>query len=752
MFKPNESKDGKIITFYSYKGGTGRTMSLSNIACLIGIIEPTKKVLIMDWDLEAPGLHRYFVPYTPSLEEEVFDKQKGILELFEIYQKAIKANKQTVLADCEEVLENIDLNQFIFELSIQPNLKRKKGDNFSVFFLKAGEYNDTYTKRLSHFDWNAFFYSAPTFFQEFAEYLCQSYDYILIDSRTGNTDIGGICTHLLPEKLVTVFTPNKQSLTGILDLAKKATNYRVESGDFRPLEIIPLPSRVDLENSIQRVNWKSGNETERIAGYQTQFEQLLKSIYNLETSKISLENYFNKVQIRHDSTYAFGEKIAVLEENWEDTSAFANNYWHFYQELFKEDNIYDLPNLKNVLIYYKKGLGKITSAIVDELYNIDNEEVVIFYATNQTTETELTKLASQAHLIITIVADEFIQNKNIITENNSPYSSRNDLIIERFIEAKKNFNIPVSMSQDKLVDFRIEGESEEFTHYRNVIEEKLVSLRADKLKKEQGIVLNRIAKHSKNEQEAIRNYLIELRDTDSKQLYPNPLLHEDSQLFNSLSDKGKQKISEGRNLILNYNDFFLSSSEKNAFLLNNEFSALIEFFFDNMPDITPIHSNLLALLIFNFLRDEGLVGNSSFADYHEKYVTRVRINPSISFVQLIDNRTFNSKFAQSEYEGYKENLKQHHLTSSFFPILTESLIDLMPTRSINNKSDWINEVKNIQHLNLLSFSNAAIFNSKNKDLAVSNAAKIFKKEIKNLAQKIVQNRENIINQYINNLS
>jgi hypothetical protein len=40
---------------------------------------------------------------------------------------------------------------------------------------------------------------------------------VLIDSRTGLTDIRGICTMLMPEKLVVVFTPNRQSLTGVID-------------------------------------------------------------------------------------------------------------------------------------------------------------------------------------------------------------------------------------------------------------------------------------------------------------------------------------------------------------------------------------------------------------------------------------------------------------------------------------------------------------------------------------------------------
>lgn len=44
--------------------------------------------------------------------------------------------------------------------------------------------------------------------------------YVLIDSRTGITDTSGICTSILPEKLIAVFTPNRQSLDGVLDLAR----------------------------------------------------------------------------------------------------------------------------------------------------------------------------------------------------------------------------------------------------------------------------------------------------------------------------------------------------------------------------------------------------------------------------------------------------------------------------------------------------------------------------------------------------
>jgi len=56
-----ENRKGSVITFYSYKGGTGRSLALSNVAWILA--SAGKRVLVMDWDLEAPGLHRYFKPF-----------------------------------------------------------------------------------------------------------------------------------------------------------------------------------------------------------------------------------------------------------------------------------------------------------------------------------------------------------------------------------------------------------------------------------------------------------------------------------------------------------------------------------------------------------------------------------------------------------------------------------------------------------------------------------------------------------------
>src|SRR5262249_5649929 len=78
---------GQVITFYSYKGGTGRTMSLANVACLLAErLGNEGSVLVVDWDLEAPGLHRFFPGrLAPNVSDTSLglDHRLGLIDLFQ---------------------------------------------------------------------------------------------------------------------------------------------------------------------------------------------------------------------------------------------------------------------------------------------------------------------------------------------------------------------------------------------------------------------------------------------------------------------------------------------------------------------------------------------------------------------------------------------------------------------------------------------------------------------------------------------
>jgi hypothetical protein len=75
---------GQIITFYSYKGGTGRSMTLANVAWILA--SNGYRVLTLDWDLEAPGLHRYFHPF---LLDKELTSTDGVIDF--VSQFAVEA-------------------------------------------------------------------------------------------------------------------------------------------------------------------------------------------------------------------------------------------------------------------------------------------------------------------------------------------------------------------------------------------------------------------------------------------------------------------------------------------------------------------------------------------------------------------------------------------------------------------------------------------------------------------------------------
>ena len=80
--------EGKIVTFYSYKGGTGRTMALANVAWILA--SRGLKVLVVDWDLESPGLHRYFHPF---LDPAKITATSGVIEMIRDYAFAVTSEE-----------------------------------------------------------------------------------------------------------------------------------------------------------------------------------------------------------------------------------------------------------------------------------------------------------------------------------------------------------------------------------------------------------------------------------------------------------------------------------------------------------------------------------------------------------------------------------------------------------------------------------------------------------------------------------
>ena len=404
---------GQIITFYSYKGGAGRSMALVNTACLLAQ-RSQGKVLMIDWDLEAPGLLNYFGPYLENSSPQI-----GLLEFMERCQRKIKR---------KTLKENPAIFHSLFEslkdYLIPINLPRSTAQ---LYLLPAGELNDSFPERHQKFDWHGLFKKAPYFFSAFAQYLSEQFEYVCIDSRTGFTDTGGICTMVLPEKLVCVFTPNNQSLQGVLALSHRATQYRINSDDLRPLMIYPLPSRIELEEEELKHAWKTT--------YKNEFKQLFQEVYGLPNS-ISLDTYFDNVMIRHVSRYAYGEEIAVLEEQDPDRYSLEEAYRSFCVQLTDVECIWEDKPFHQVIrpfevgfIFSQKNQPEMNQLLTwlkpmkkDRVINWEDTTILPFEKWDETNASRLLQERGGYDLIFTILSGTLNEQVNGNNDNTQTFS------------------------------------------------------------------------------------------------------------------------------------------------------------------------------------------------------------------------------------------------------------------------------------------------------------------------------------------
>jgi cellulose biosynthesis protein BcsQ len=323
------TEPGKVIAFYSYKGGTGRSMALANVGCILAQHpDVSSQILLVDWDLEAPGLHRYFRRHLYGAfhgSEEQQEKTPGVIDLFVALRDRINESDNESLQDYEStkrMLGGISLEEYIISTDIP-----------GLHLMKAGCFDSEYAGKVVRFDWPAIYAKAPFLIRAFADRLAADYRYVLIDSRTGLTDTSGICTMLLPEILVAVFTPNRQSLTGVIDLIREAGQYRSQSDDLRPLTVYPLPSRIEASEPTLRQQWRFGDANSDIVPFQRSFEKVFKEIYGL--SECNLTPYFDDVQIQHVPKYAYGEDIAVIDEGTRDRLSLTESFQRFTRKLVR---------------------------------------------------------------------------------------------------------------------------------------------------------------------------------------------------------------------------------------------------------------------------------------------------------------------------------------------------------------------------------------------------------------------------------
>ncbi|MEV6444663.1 AAA family ATPase [Amycolatopsis sp. NPDC051716] len=263
---------GTVITFYSYKGGVGRSFTLANVALVLA--RWGYRVLTIDWDLEAPGLHHYFRPLLPKMPKG------GVVDLASDF-----------LAGAERPARHAIRLDFA------------EGE---VSLLAAGRQDADYTRRVQSIDWQDLYRDG---FAEFLERCraqwTEKYDFVLIDSRTGISDIGGICTAHLPDRLVVLFTANQQSVEGAVDIAHLANLARDRLPYDRPPHLV-LPILSRLDNRV---------EYQRAEAWQQRCAEVASPLFrNWLAKSVTQDLMLRHTTVPYVSYWSFGEQLPVLDE------------------------------------------------------------------------------------------------------------------------------------------------------------------------------------------------------------------------------------------------------------------------------------------------------------------------------------------------------------------------------------------------------------------------------------------------------
>ena len=168
----------RTLTFYSYKGGVGRTLASANFA--VYAARRGIRTAIVDFDLDAPGVASKLV----GLLQE--PRGPGLLDHILGFQETGEAQFQ--------------LSELAHEVPLATG-------SATLFAVPAGALDATYFHRAPRLHWPRLFgpeRDGVAFFQAMLESFKDELgvELLILDSRAGASEIAGICTHQLADEVI----------------------------------------------------------------------------------------------------------------------------------------------------------------------------------------------------------------------------------------------------------------------------------------------------------------------------------------------------------------------------------------------------------------------------------------------------------------------------------------------------------------------------------------------------------------------
>lgn len=213
-----------FVAFYSYKGGVGRTLALANVA--FSLASRGKRVVLIDMDLEAPALLSF-----QKFALKGKTPKKGFIEYAASYRKR---------GVCPSV------KRYVHACRESPGTGR-------LWVMPSGKIDSSYQKNLANLPWRRLHprKGTPPLVEGLRRALEKEFHphYVLIDSCTGFSDIGGLSTHLLADMVVLVFNLTRECIKGTIRAYHAFTS---EVSKIRAIQLVasPIPPVFPSEDSL----------------------------------------------------------------------------------------------------------------------------------------------------------------------------------------------------------------------------------------------------------------------------------------------------------------------------------------------------------------------------------------------------------------------------------------------------------------------------------------------------------------------
>ena len=335
-------------------------MALVNVG--VQLAKAGKRVLLVDFDLEAPGL--------PTFSLKKPDQETpGLVEYITTYI---------------ETGEAADVKDYLYESEEFPS----KG---KLWIMPVGKQDEGYSNRLNSIDWKKLYseQAGYLFFEDLKKQWSESIkpDYVLIDSRTGHSDVEGICTRQLPNAVTLLFFPNDQNLIGLKRIVSsiRYENQRMPQRKIRlHFAVSNVPDLDDEDQILIRTMQRFKGEL----GYKS----LSAEIHHYNSLSLLNQEIFSSTHPNSRLTKEYGTLTkAITKFNLEDrnsTLTFLKSAHRNIQEAMYEEGLDEFQKkLEGALKFFSTdGEVLFNAALVYELLGDTNEALSLI--TNKFVDTQ----------------------------------------------------------------------------------------------------------------------------------------------------------------------------------------------------------------------------------------------------------------------------------------------------------------------------------------------------------------------------